>query len=60
MLNLGRKVGESIVINGNITVTVLEVRYDKVRLGITAPKEVPVWRGELWAEIQAGCPPPEK
>ena len=46
MLVLSRKKNESIVINNDITVTVVEIRGDKVRLGIVAPKEVPVHRQE--------------
>lgn len=47
MLVLCRKKNESIVINNDITVTVVEIRGDKVRLGIVAPKEVPVHRQEV-------------
>lgn len=54
MLVLSRKKGESIVINNDITVTVVEVRGDKVRLGIVAPKEVPVHRQEVFEAIQKG------
>ncbi len=53
MLVLSRKKNESIVIGHDITVTVLEVRGDKVRLGIVAPKEVPVHRAEVQAAIEA-------
>lgn len=48
MLVLSRKSNESIVINNNITVTVVEIRGDKVRLGIVAPKEIPVHRQEVY------------
>lgn len=48
MLVLSRKSNESIVINNNITVTVVEIRGDKVRLGIVAPKEIPVHRQEVF------------
>ena len=48
MLVLSRKSNESIVINNNITVTVVEIRGDKVRLGIDAPKEIPVHRQEVF------------
>lgn len=48
MLVLSRKNNESIVINNNITVTVVEIRGDKVRLGIVAPKEIPVHRQEVF------------
>ena len=48
MLVLSRKKGESIVIAGNIKVTVVEIRGDRIRLGIEAPKDVPVYRQEVW------------
>jgi carbon storage regulator len=47
MLVLSRKKNESIIINNDITVVVVEIRGDKVRLGIEAPKEVPVHRKEI-------------
>lgn len=47
MLVLSRKKSESIVINDDIVVTVVEVRGDKVRLGIQAPREIPVHRKEV-------------
>ncbi len=47
MLVLTRRLDESIVIDGGITVTILRVQGDKVRLGIEAPKEIPIKRGEL-------------
>ena len=53
MLVLSRKKNESIVINNDITVTVVEIRGDKVRLGIVAPKEVPVHRQEVYEAIHA-------
>jgi carbon storage regulator len=53
MLVLSRKKNESIVINNDITVTVVEIRGDKVRLGIVAPKEVPVHRQEVYDAIHA-------
>ena len=52
MLALTRKKGESLVINNNIEVTVLEIRGDQIKLGISAPKEVPVYRKELYVQIQ--------
>jgi carbon storage regulator len=52
MLVLSRKKNESIIINDNITVTVVEIRGDKVRLGIDAPKEVSVHRREVYEAIQ--------
>ena len=51
MLVLSRKRNESIVINDNITITVVEVRGDRVRLGIQAPKEVPVHRLEVYKAL---------
>lgn len=53
MLVLYRKKNESIVINDDITIMVLEIRGDKVRLGIEAPKEVPVHRREVFDAIHA-------
>ena len=53
MLVLSRKKSESIVINDNITITVVEVRGDKVRLGIEAPREIPIHRSEVHAAIKA-------
>ena len=53
MLVLSRKKNESIVIDDNIVITVVEVRGDKVRLGIEAPREVPVHRSEILVAIQA-------
>ena len=52
MLVLSRKKNESIIINDNITVTVIEIRGDKVRLGIEAPKHVTVHRREVYEAIQ--------
>ncbi len=52
MLVLSRKKNESIIINDNITVTVVEIRGDKVRLGIDAPKEVSVHRREVYEAIR--------
>lgn len=47
MLVLSRKKNESIVINDNIVVTIVEIRGDKVRLGIEAPRDIPVHRREV-------------
>ncbi|MBI1901878.1 MAG: carbon storage regulator CsrA [Planctomycetia bacterium] len=51
MLVLSRKKNESIVINNDITIVVVEIRGDKVRLGVDAPKEVPVHRREVYDAI---------
>jgi len=51
MLVLSRKKNESVVINDDITIVVVEIRGDKVRLGIEAPKEVSVHRKEVWDAI---------
>lgn len=51
MLVLSRKKNESIVINNDITITVVEIRGDKVRLGIVAPINVPVHRQEVFEAI---------
>lgn len=52
MLVLSRKKNESIIINDDITIVVVEIRGDKVRLGVEAPKEVPVHRNEVYEAIQ--------
>ncbi|MDH3718075.1 MAG: carbon storage regulator CsrA [Planctomycetota bacterium] len=52
MLVLSRKKNESIVINNDITIVVVEIRGDKVRLGVEAPKEVPVHRREVYEAIK--------
>lgn len=53
MLVLSRKTDESIVIDGRITVTVVEIRSGEVRLGIDAPREIDVHRKEVFDAIQA-------
>ena len=52
MLTLARKVNESIILNDNIEVTVLEVKGDQVKMGVKAPKSVPIYRKELYVQIQ--------
>ena len=54
MLVLSRKKDECIVINNDITIVVVEIRGDKVRLGVEAPKEVPVHRREVFEAIARG------
>ena len=53
MLVLSRKTNESIVIDGNVTVSVLRVDNDNVRIGIDAPLSIPVLRKEIYEEIKA-------
>lgn len=52
MLVLSRKKDESIVINENIVITVVEVRGDKVRLGIQAPRDVSIHRNEVYEAMK--------
>ncbi len=52
MLVLSRKVNETIIINDNIVITVVDIRGDKVRLGVEAPKDVPVHRQEVYDAIK--------
>jgi len=52
MLVLSRKKGESIIINDNIVVTLVDIRGDKVRLGFDAPKDVPIHRQEVYDAIR--------
>ena len=52
MLALSRKKNEALVINNNIEVTILEIKGEQVKIGITAPKEVPIYRKEVYAQIQ--------
>ena len=58
MLILSRKKNESLVINNDITLTVIEIRGDKVRLGVVCPKEVPVHRQEVYDAIHGSPRPP--
>ncbi len=52
MLALSRKKGEALIINNNIEITVLEIKGEQVKLGIAAPREVPVYRKEVYIQIQ--------
>jgi carbon storage regulator len=56
MLVLSRKRGETTVIGGEITVTVLEIRGDRVKLGFTGPAEVPIHREEIYRALNSGLP----
>jgi carbon storage regulator len=60
MLILTRKVGESINIGDDITITILGVSGQQVRIGINAPKDVAVHREEIYQRIQAGLTAPDK
>ncbi len=62
MLVLSRQKDESIIIGDNVEITIVDIRGDKVRLGITAPKDIPVHRREVYEAIQrekAGQKPDE-
>ena len=52
MLALTRKKGDALIINNNIEITVLDVRGDQVKIGISAPKDVPIYRKEVYLQIQ--------
>ena len=52
MLALTRKKGEALMVNNNVEITILEVRGDQVKIGISAPKDVPIYRKELYLQIQ--------
>ena len=60
MLVLTRRINESIVINDDVSVLVVEVRGDRVRLGIEAPKDVSVHRKEVYDVIKESTPVPAK
>ena len=52
MLALSRKKNEALVINNNVEITILDIKGDQVKIGITAPKEVSVYRKEVYLQIQ--------
>ena len=52
MLALSRKENESIMIGNDIEITILEVKGEQVKIGITAPKSVPIYREEVYAQIK--------
>jgi len=52
MLALSRKIGQSIIIDNNIELVVLEIKGEQVKLGIKAPKSVTVYRNEIYEQIQ--------
>ena len=52
MLALSRKKGEALMINNDIEITILVIKGEQVKIGISAPKEVPVYRKEVYIQIQ--------
>lgn len=52
MLALSRKKGESIIIGNDIEISILDIRGDQIKVGITAPKDVSVYRKEVYIQIQ--------
>lgn len=52
MLALSRKKNEALVIDNDIEITILDIRGDQVKIGISAPKEVPIYRKEVYLQIQ--------
>lgn len=52
MLALSRKKGEALMINNDIEITVLDIKGEQVKIGISAPKQVPVYRKEVYLQIQ--------
>lgn len=52
MLALSRKKGEALMINNDIEITVLDIKGEQVKIGISAPKSVPVYRKEVYIQIQ--------
>ncbi|EOS29487.1 carbon storage regulator [Lachnospiraceae bacterium 28-4] len=52
MLALSRKKNEALIINNNVEITILEIKGEQVKIGISAPKEVPIYRKEVYVQIQ--------
>lgn len=52
MLALARKINQSIVIGNDIEITLLEIKGDQIKIGINAPKSVPIYRKEIYEQIQ--------
>lgn len=52
MLALSRRKDEAIVVNNNVEIKIIEIKGDQVKLGITAPKSVPIYRKEVYLQIQ--------
>ena len=54
MLILTRRIGESIIINDNVKVVILGIKQSQIKIGVEAPKEIPVHREEIFVRIQEG------
>ncbi|CCX81506.1 carbon storage regulator homolog [Eubacterium sp. CAG:86] len=52
MLALSRKKNEAVIINDDIEITIIEIKGDQVKIGISAPKSVPIYRKEVYMQIQ--------
>lgn len=52
MLALSRRKNEALIINNNVEITILEIKGEQVKIGIAAPKEVPIYRKEVYVQIQ--------
>lgn len=52
MLALSRRKNEALIINNNVEITILEIKGEQVKIGITAPKDVPIYRREVYVQIQ--------
>jgi len=52
MLALSRKKNEALVINNNVEITILDIKGDQVKIGISAPKQIPIYRKEVYLQIQ--------
>lgn len=52
MLALSRKKNEALVVNNNIEITILDIKGDQVKIGISAPKQIPIYRKEVYLQIQ--------
>jgi carbon storage regulator len=52
MLALSRKINESLMIGNDVEITILEIKGDQVKIGISAPKAIPIYRKEIYIQIQ--------
>lgn len=52
MLALSRRKNEALIINNNVEITILEIKGEQVKIGISAPKNVPIYRKEVYVQIQ--------